>query len=106
VVLDDARGVAIELDDLGVAWDDPPEARVLLESGLAPTRIDVSLGDPDVNDSGVVDTLDLVAIGFARGTGPDDDDFDHSLDVDGDGRVDDADLSIVAHQLGETIPAP
>jgi len=106
VQLRDARGVEIELDDLGSSWDDPPDARVLLESALAPTRIDVSLGDPDVNDSGAVDALDLLAIGFARETGAGDDDFDIRLDIDANGVIDDADLALAASQLGESIATP
>jgi hypothetical protein len=106
VELDGAEGVAIELDDLGGAWDDPPDARVLLESELAPTRVDVSLADPDVNDSGDVDALDLLAIGFALGAEPGDGSFQAALDVDGSGVIDEADLSISAAHLSEPIAVP
>jgi hypothetical protein len=118
VTVSDTSGVALVLDDLGQALDDENEGGLTLEgpipgmthegadredsaarpSGLA--YIDIQLPDPDVDDSGLVDTADLAAVFAAIEKDPRP--APRELDLDGSGRIRREDAYIVFAHLGES----
>jgi hypothetical protein len=107
LVVSDARGVQIVVDDLGVGrFDDANAAGLVLEGGGAASRVDAFLPDPDVDDSGLVDALDVTLVQMFDGQRFGDPAFDPDLDLDGDGRIDDADASAVRRRLGEVVAIP
>lgn len=55
---------------------------------------------PDINDDGVVDIFDLVAVAAAYGSKPGDPTWDSRADINGDGTVDLFDLVIIAMHYG------
>ncbi len=104
VLVADARGVEIALDDWGGAFDDRNRDRLTLKAHGRPARIDVVLPDPDVDDDGSVGLLDqqriLEHLGAQLGEGS----FDPDLDLDGNGRIDASDVDQALGHLGLEIP--
>lgn len=91
--------LALEQD---VEYDVPETVPVKVESDSEETIKDVSLlGDVSDND-GVVELEDLDLISSQVGTTIVDDDWNPSLDLNGDGKVDVRDLAIAAHNYGKT----
>jgi len=60
--------------------------------------------DPDLNDDGIVNILDISIVSSRIGMDPSDPNYDPIADVDGDGDIDYDDLNYVASHFGETYP--
>jgi hypothetical protein len=101
-----ARGLAVTLDDDGGGSFDDPDAALLVESSAGLLRLDVFLPDPDVDDSGLVDSDDVDLVESRRNEHLGDPLYDARLDLSGDGRIRDEDVALVEEQLGESIPVP
>ncbi len=106
VTLTDNRGVSILLDDGGLAFDDVNEDIIVVDDGLEPTLVEISLPDPDVDDSGLVDAADHALVSGLSGLRLGDPFFDPDADLSGDGRIDKLDADIVNNLLGLSIPVP
>lgn len=102
----DALGTAVELDDLAGVLDGPDAGAVVIEAADSNARIDALLPDPDVDDDGAVDAADVAAVDAARGARLGDPDYEVSLDLDASGRIDDADTAIAEGSLGATPSVP
>jgi hypothetical protein len=104
VVVADARGVEVALDDWGGAFDDHSRDRLSVKAHGRPARYDVVLPDPDVDDDGTVGLLDqqriLAHLGAQLGEGS----FDPGLDLDGNGRIEASDAELVGGFFGLGIP--
>jgi hypothetical protein len=105
VLVQDARGVEIALDDWGGAFDDRNHDRLTLKAQGRPLRIDVALPDPDLDDDGQVTLLDHQAIQAHLGAELGEASYDAQLDLSRNGRIDAADLERVVSALGESVPA-
>jgi hypothetical protein len=102
VVVADARGVEVRLDDAGGQFDDDNADFLRVEGAGGLMRVDLHLPDPDVDDSGVVDAIDVALVAAAE-------EFRlsrASFDLDGDGRVRGEDVSLVARQRGRVVRVP
>lgn len=106
IVLSSARGVTLRLGDSGGEFDDPLSDTLIIDSRIGGSIVDLILPDPDVDDSGVVDTADLSLVEASRGMEIGDLFYQWRLDVNGDGRVDKKDMRIVESYLGTVIPLP
>lgn len=106
VTIADARGVSIVVDDAGGALDGPNRDALVIDGGAGLQRIVVFLPDPDVDDSGAVTGLDVSAVARVRGARIGELEFDPDFDLDGSGRIDDADRDLVQGQLGQSVPQP
>ena len=102
----DAIGTVVELDDAGAAFDDVDADALRIEAGDALARIELLLPDPDVDDSGTVDTADVDAIDAHRGDRLGDPGFDPHFDLDANGRIDAGDVAIAEAQLGALVAIP
>lgn len=106
LVVHAAHGTQLALDDAGRWFDDANEDVVRIETAAGLSRVDVFLADPDVDDDGDVDWRDVLrvfrGIGAELGAG----DFEPALDQDGSGRIDSADVRIVAAELWRSLPVP
>jgi len=60
--------------------------------------------DPDLNNDGIVNILDISIVSSRIGIDNSDPNYDPIADVDGDGDIDYDDLSYVASHFGETYP--
>jgi len=60
--------------------------------------------DPDLNDDGIVNVLDISIVSSRIGLTPSDPNYDAIADVDSDGDIDYDDLNYVASHFGETYP--
>lgn len=105
-VVSDARGVDVVLDDTGGRYDGPNDAVLLVEGGGSLYRIAVHLPDPDVDDSGRVDSADLKIIKKSKKLREDKPGFDPNRDLDGDGRVRKEDEAAVEAALGQAVFVP
>ena len=103
---DSPRGVEIVIDDRGGQWDDPNEATLELRGGFPPNQLPISLPDPDVDDSGRVDSDDIALIEEAIDLRLGDPDFRWALDLDGTGRIRKSDLKIADDAQGQRVPTP
>jgi len=106
VLVGDAIGAAIELDDTGGTADGPDAGALLIESDDATTRIEALLPDADVDDSGLVDAEDVAAVEALENERLGDPDFDVRADLDASGRIDEADAALAAAALGTTPSVP
>jgi hypothetical protein len=106
LVIADARGAEIVVDDLRGAWDDANTAQLRLTGAFPPNLLEVTVVDPDVDDSGFVDLADLELISDALGSEVGDPEFQRRLDLDGSGRVREQDLAIVSQALGQSVAVP
>jgi len=106
VVVSDARGTQIVVDDAGVAFDGADSDVLLVDGAGAVSMISVNLPDPDVDDSGVVDILDIAAVTALSGSLLGDASYDARFDLNGDSRIDSKDRTVVSAHLGEPIPIP
>ncbi|MEE2662821.1 MAG: dockerin type I domain-containing protein [Myxococcota bacterium] len=106
LVITDSRGAEIVVDDLGGAGDDANTAQLGVTGACPPNLLEVAVVDPDVDDSGLVDQGDLVAIENAMDSEVGDPEFQRTLDLDGSGRVRESDLAIVTQALGQSVAAP
>lgn len=106
VLVSDAVGAAVELDDTGAAFDGPDDDTLVVETATSIARIPLLLPDPDVDDSGLVDDADFDAIDAHDRERLGDPDFDARYDLDGSGRIDELDLAIATAHEGEPIPIP
>ena len=68
--------------------------------------ISVSLPDPDVDDSGIVDDLDRTEVTALSGSLLGDARYDARFDLDGDSRIDSKDRAVVSAHRGEPLPIP
>lgn len=106
ILVADARGTSVLLDDAGSLYDDPDEARLIVSGPGGLSAVDVRLPDPDVDDSGIVDEKDFSLVKRGGGVIEDGADFDEKLDVNGDGSIDGSDEAIVEEFLGAVFPTP
>ncbi len=106
VVIGDSRGIAVVIDDLGGSFDDPDRGALIVEGGGALLRLDITLPDPDVDDSGRVDALDRAIVRRSSRLRFGDPGFESRYDLNGDGRIDKKDEAEVAAHIGRSIPAP
>ena len=106
ILVADARGTSVLLDDAGSLYDDPDEARLIVSGPGGLSVVDVRLPDPDVDDSGIVDEKDFSLVKRGGGVIEDGEDFDEKLDVNGDGSIDGSDEAIVEEFLGAVFPTP
>ncbi len=102
----DGRGASLFVDDGGLAFDDANTDLIVIDDGLVPTAVQVSLPDPDVNDSRQVTATDLGLVSVLSGTRVGDPFYDPDRDPSGDGRIDQLDEDIVRDHLGLSIPSP
>jgi len=102
----DTRGVDVIIDDSGGSFDDPPTDRLVVEGAGGLFYLDVSLPDPDVDESTLVDAADIAIVAALRGVRFGDADFDGRYDLNGDGVIHDADVAAVAAHQGTVIPVP
>jgi len=105
VLVQDARGVEIVLDDWGGAFDDRNHDRLTLKAQGRPLRIDVALPDPDLDDDGQVTLLDQQPIQAHLGAELGEATYDQQLDLNGNGRIDAADVERVVSALGTSVSA-
>lgn len=106
IVVGDARGVEIVVDDTGGTFDDANRDLLVVDDGNVLVAIDVVMPDPDVDDSGLVDSADVWAIASLDGFRLGDDEYDATLDLNGDGRIDDDDVAEAMVQLGAVAIIP
>jgi hypothetical protein len=105
VLVTDASGAKLVLDDFDGAFDDYDLDRLHLRGGGRNARIQLSLADPDVDDDGTVDGEDGAVLVACEGIGASDPGFDARLDLDGSGVIDAEDIRIVdAHHGLSAIP--
>jgi len=102
----DARGADVVIDDAGGVLDDAGWGRLVVTSPGGVHLLDVSIPDPDVDDSGVVDFADLSLIDELDGARVGRTGYDSRFDLDGNGRIQDEDLLEAARHLGATIAVP
>ena len=102
VVVSDARGVEVVLDDPGGTFDDPNDDFLRIEGAGGLMRVDAFLPDPDVDDSGIVDAVDRALVRAAEEYRI----FVPAFDLDGDGRVRGEDVAAVARHRGLVVPVP
>jgi len=101
-----ARGVAVTVDDSSPGSFDDGDGALFVESVLGLQRLDVFLPDPDVDDSGSVDTDDLDLIDSRRNARLGDELYDPRFDLSGDGRIRDEDVALAESHLGEDVDVP
>jgi hypothetical protein len=106
LLIADTRGADIVIDDPGGVFDDPSADVLSVEGAGASYSVDVSLPDPDVDDSSRVSVADRRLVESLRGVRFGDEEFDPSYDLNGDGRIDDDDADIVISYLGRVIANP
>jgi len=106
LVIADSRGAEILVDDLGGPGDDTNTAQLRVTGSCPPNLLEITVVDPDVDDSGLVDEGDLMAIEVALDSTLDDAEFQRTLDLDGSGRVRESDLQIVTQALGQSVTVP
>ena len=106
LLIADSRGAALFVDDGGVAFDDLNVDILVIDDGVAPVAVDVFLPDPDVDDSGLVDAMDALAVEFLDGARLGDVEFDATFDLTGDGRIDEDDVAVVDAHLGQVMTIP
>ncbi len=107
VVIGNAAGARIVVDDAGAASDDPLEASLILESRWGgDSMIPVWLPDADVDDSGRVDERDVAAVRAVFKSQRGDANFHPRFDVDGNGRVEKDDLELVGSRRGASVAVP
>ena len=106
LLVSDALGTAIEIDDTGGAFDGVDGGSITLEAADSNARIAVLLPDPDVDDDGDVDAADVAAIDDGRGARLGDPDYAANLDLDASGRIEGEDAALAEGFLGvaPTIP--
>ncbi|MEE2665297.1 MAG: hypothetical protein VX681_14365 [Myxococcota bacterium] len=102
----DGRGADIVIDDSGGALDDADWGRLTVTSPSGIYFLDVSIPDPDVDDSGLVDFGDLMLIGALDGARVGEAEYDSRFDLDGNGRLQDDDLDEAASHLGAAVTIP
>lgn len=100
VLLEDARGVEVTLDDLGGVYDDTDSDRLTIHAQGRPTSIPLVLADPDFDGDGVVTDDDQKILEDCTGSRLGDLHFNPGLDLDGSGVVDVADHQILEANLG------
>ncbi len=106
LTLSDSRGVGVEIDDAGGAWDGANAGALWVDGATGLFRATATLPDPDVNDSGAVTAADVSAIRALRGVSDGEPGFDAALDLTGDGRIERDDARIATVALGQTIAVP
>ncbi len=102
----DGRGMDVVVDDPNGALDDPNWGRLTVSSPSGIHFLDINIPDPDVDDTGLVDLDDLLLIAGAEGARVGDDDYESRFDLNGDSRIDDADVLEASAYLGEAIAIP
>ncbi len=102
----DTRGADVRIDDPGGVFDDPSADVLIVAAAGAVYSLDISLPDPDVDDSLRVTGADRELVKSLRGVRYGDEEFDQSYDLNNDGRIDRSDADIVARYLGAAIPNP
>lgn len=103
VLLEDARGIEVELDDLGGAYDAVGSDRLVIHAQGRPTSIELVLADPDFDGSGVVDKRDRDALEACTGSQLGDLFFNPEIDLDGNGVIDLADHQLFDASLGSGV---
>ena len=106
LVVADSRGAALFVDDGGGVFDDLNSDLLVVDDGIALVAIDVALPDPDVDNSGLVDSADLWAVASRDGQKLGDVEFDATFDLTGDGQIDDLDVAVVDAHLGTVVLIP
>jgi hypothetical protein len=106
VLVSDAFGTALEIDDTGGAFDGADAGAIVLEAADSNARIEVLLPDPDVDDDGTVTAADVEAIHDGRGARLGEPAYEARLDLDASGRVDGADEDHAEASLGATSSVP
>ncbi|MBW2391099.1 MAG: hypothetical protein JRG89_22080 [Deltaproteobacteria bacterium] len=106
LVVADSRGAALFVDDGGGVFDDLNSDLLVVDDGIALVAIDVALPDPDVDNSGLVDSADLWAVALRDGQKLGDVEFDATFDLTGDGQIDDLDVAVVDAHLGTVVLIP
>ncbi|HPG25261.1 MAG: hypothetical protein H6748_06085 [Spirochaetaceae bacterium] len=106
LVVADARGTAIVLDDAGGALDDGLTDLLVIESAAGGSIVDLVLPDPDVDDSGLVDANDRLLVLWRKGLSRGEPGYEARYDVDGNGRIDGSDDDAIGSALGTPIAIP
>jgi hypothetical protein len=104
--IETVRGADLEIDDSGGVFDDGAGNHLIVEGSGAVYRLDVSLPDPDVDDSQLVDATDVAIVEMFDGLELGEDGFDPRFDVNGDGSIDAADVDAVESHQGTVVPVP
>lgn len=99
-------GASFEVDDLGGRFDDPDRGTLFVRSGTSTNVLEVFLPDPDVDDSGVVDRVDVSLVKSRQGEEIGDAGYDPRLDLDGDGRIHNDDWRAVRRLRGLVVSGP
>lgn len=100
IMIADARGVEVILDDRKKELDNESQGKLILRSPGRVERIDIASPDADVDESGKVTQQDLLAYEKCVGTRDGDRAFVPQLDLDANGLIDSRDLEIVVQSLG------
>ncbi|MDH3685212.1 MAG: hypothetical protein OEP95_03255 [Myxococcales bacterium] len=106
VVLSNARGIALTIDDGGGAFDDSNLGGLSLEYAGGLSQLPIWLPDPDVDDSGEVDGADVALAQSLDRLEVGDPGYDFQVDLTGDGRIDEDDVVRILANDGLIVSIP